>query len=203
MRPIRLQGCLCPLNAASTMRALDKNYIHTRYPNGFDAGAPTDYYTERDAKASYLHASPGARQGARGTALNFGLSGFQNTYNLLSKIIYVLPTAEPQTMKKTLYAILTGMLTAASWSWSGESSKTTEEVFTQDAGIDSDTDPDNGALEFGSAQAACIPRFPGDSAQRPGFRRTSGPTRLSPRGEWNKFRRGTDVRRGIMSHSTW
>jgi len=33
-------------------KALDKHYIQTRYPNGFDTGAPTDYYTERDARES-------------------------------------------------------------------------------------------------------------------------------------------------------
>jgi len=32
----------------SAMR-LDKHYIPTRYPNGFDTGAPMDYYTEEDA----------------------------------------------------------------------------------------------------------------------------------------------------------
>jgi HEPN domain-containing protein len=37
-------------------KALDKHYIQTRYPNGFDAGAPTDYYTNRDAKESIEHA---------------------------------------------------------------------------------------------------------------------------------------------------
>ena len=34
-------------------RALDKHYIPTRYPNGFaQGGAPTDYYTKRDAEDS-------------------------------------------------------------------------------------------------------------------------------------------------------
>jgi HEPN domain-containing protein len=37
-------------------RALDKNYIPTRYPNGFSAGAPTDYYTRKDAEESLAHA---------------------------------------------------------------------------------------------------------------------------------------------------
>jgi HEPN domain-containing protein len=37
-------------------KALDKHYIQTRYPNGFDAGAPADYYTERDARESIAHA---------------------------------------------------------------------------------------------------------------------------------------------------
>lgn len=31
-------------------RILDKYYIPTRYPNGFDSGAPTDYYTAEEAK---------------------------------------------------------------------------------------------------------------------------------------------------------
>ncbi len=30
-------------------RVLDKFYIPTRYPNGFDVGAPTDYYTRDEA----------------------------------------------------------------------------------------------------------------------------------------------------------
>ncbi|MGD2157662.1 MAG: HEPN domain-containing protein [Anaerolineales bacterium] len=30
-------------------RILDKYYIPTRYPNGFDSGAPTDYYTEEES----------------------------------------------------------------------------------------------------------------------------------------------------------
>ena len=33
-------------------RRLDKHYIPTRYPNGFDAGAPTDYYTRPEAEAA-------------------------------------------------------------------------------------------------------------------------------------------------------
>ncbi len=33
-------------------KRLDKHYIPTRYPNGFDAGAPTDYYTEDEARAA-------------------------------------------------------------------------------------------------------------------------------------------------------
>lgn len=31
-------------------RQLDKHYIPTRYPNGFDVGAPYDYYTEAEAE---------------------------------------------------------------------------------------------------------------------------------------------------------
>ena len=33
-------------------KVLDKHYIPTRYPNGFDSGAPTDYYTREEALAS-------------------------------------------------------------------------------------------------------------------------------------------------------
>jgi HEPN domain-containing protein len=33
-------------------RRLDKHYIPTRYPNGFDTGAPTDYYTASEAEAA-------------------------------------------------------------------------------------------------------------------------------------------------------
>lgn len=30
-------------------KTLDKHYIPTRYPNGFDAGAPTDFYVRKDS----------------------------------------------------------------------------------------------------------------------------------------------------------
>jgi HEPN domain-containing protein len=33
-------------------KALDKHYIATRYPNGFDQGAPMDYYTCAEAERS-------------------------------------------------------------------------------------------------------------------------------------------------------
>jgi HEPN domain-containing protein len=45
-----------PEGILDSAKALDKNYIQTRYPNGFDAGAPMDYYTEKDAKESIAHA---------------------------------------------------------------------------------------------------------------------------------------------------
>lgn len=35
------------INATKT---LDKHYIPTRYPNGFDSGAPRDFYTKEDAE---------------------------------------------------------------------------------------------------------------------------------------------------------
>lgn len=31
-------------------KILDKHYIPTRYPNGFDSGAPTDFYTDEEAR---------------------------------------------------------------------------------------------------------------------------------------------------------
>lgn len=31
-------------------KILDKHYIPTRYPNGFDAGAPTDFYTRSESE---------------------------------------------------------------------------------------------------------------------------------------------------------
>lgn len=37
-------------------KLLDKHYIPTRYPNGFDSGAPIDYYTREEAEAALRHA---------------------------------------------------------------------------------------------------------------------------------------------------
>jgi HEPN domain-containing protein len=39
----------------SAMR-LDKHYIATRYPNGFDTGAPKEYYTDEDAQQAIADA---------------------------------------------------------------------------------------------------------------------------------------------------
>jgi HEPN domain-containing protein len=41
-----------PHDLVEAGKRLDKHYIPTRYPNGFDAGAPTDYYTEQEARAA-------------------------------------------------------------------------------------------------------------------------------------------------------
>ncbi len=38
-------------------RILDKHYIPSRYPNGFDSGAPTDFYTREEAEGAIDHAS--------------------------------------------------------------------------------------------------------------------------------------------------
>jgi HEPN domain-containing protein len=37
-------------------RILDKHYIPTRYPNGFDSGAPTDFYTATEAHHAIQYA---------------------------------------------------------------------------------------------------------------------------------------------------
>lgn len=37
-------------------KQLDKNYIPTRYPNGFERGSPVDFYTDEDAQAAIAHA---------------------------------------------------------------------------------------------------------------------------------------------------
>jgi len=37
-------------------RMLDKHYIPTRYPNGFDSGAPADFYTRREAQDAIRYA---------------------------------------------------------------------------------------------------------------------------------------------------
>jgi HEPN domain-containing protein len=37
-------------NIINAARILDKYYIPTRYPNGFDSGAPTDFYTTEEAR---------------------------------------------------------------------------------------------------------------------------------------------------------
>ena len=37
-------------------KILDKYYIPARYPNGFDIGAPMDYFTEKEAKEAIYYA---------------------------------------------------------------------------------------------------------------------------------------------------
>ena len=39
-----------------TTKSLDKHYILTRYPNGFDSGMPADYYTKAEAKEAIKNA---------------------------------------------------------------------------------------------------------------------------------------------------
>lgn len=37
-------------------KMLDKHYIPTRYPNGFERGIPADYYTKKDAEEAIKNA---------------------------------------------------------------------------------------------------------------------------------------------------
>ena len=37
-------------------KVLDKHYIPTRYPNGFDSGAPTDFYTRKEGETAVAFA---------------------------------------------------------------------------------------------------------------------------------------------------
>ena len=37
-------------------KQLDKNYILTRCPNGFEQGAPVDFYTIEDTRTAIAHA---------------------------------------------------------------------------------------------------------------------------------------------------
>ena len=39
-------------NLSECAKLLDKHYILTRYPNGFDSGAPTDFYTKTEGEAA-------------------------------------------------------------------------------------------------------------------------------------------------------
>ena len=43
------KGLAVPDQLRDTARQLDKLYVPTRYPNGFDQGKPGDYFTEEDA----------------------------------------------------------------------------------------------------------------------------------------------------------
>lgn len=37
-------------------KELDKHYIPTRYPNGFERGAPVDFYTRKEAEEAITNA---------------------------------------------------------------------------------------------------------------------------------------------------
>ncbi|HON90939.1 MAG TPA: HEPN domain-containing protein [Sedimentisphaerales bacterium] len=45
-----------PESLLDAARALDRHYIPTRYPNGFDQGSPGDYYTQKEAGEAIEHA---------------------------------------------------------------------------------------------------------------------------------------------------
>ncbi|MEA1992894.1 MAG: HEPN domain-containing protein [Euryarchaeota archaeon] len=46
-----------PQNLQEGAKTLDKYYIPTRYPNGFDTGAPKDFFTEKEAKGAINYAT--------------------------------------------------------------------------------------------------------------------------------------------------
>ena len=43
------RGSRVPGDIYDCLRALDKHYIPSRYPNAFNEGAPADYYSDSDA----------------------------------------------------------------------------------------------------------------------------------------------------------
>ncbi|MEE8585296.1 MAG: HEPN domain-containing protein [Acidobacteriota bacterium] len=45
-----------PRQLEQAAKSLDKHYIPTRYPNGFDSGAPFDYYVAEEAEKALAHA---------------------------------------------------------------------------------------------------------------------------------------------------
>ena len=47
---------LPPPDVLASARELDTYYIPTRYPNGFPAGAPKDYFTAQKAREAITHA---------------------------------------------------------------------------------------------------------------------------------------------------
>ena len=49
-------GRQAPDDLVDRAKALDKHYIPSRYPNGFDQGTPRDHYTEREAEAAIADA---------------------------------------------------------------------------------------------------------------------------------------------------
>jgi HEPN domain-containing protein len=51
--PEEMQVSVALIDAA---KELDKHYIPTRYPNGFERGAPTDFYTHREAEQAIANA---------------------------------------------------------------------------------------------------------------------------------------------------
>lgn len=45
-----------PEEILTRAKKLDKYYIPTRYPNGFEIGAPKEYFTEEEAKEAIKNA---------------------------------------------------------------------------------------------------------------------------------------------------
>lgn len=51
-----LSAGAAPEELLEAARILDQYYIPTRYPNGFDTGAPMDYYTGKQAEEAIAYA---------------------------------------------------------------------------------------------------------------------------------------------------
>jgi len=49
-------SCCAPDVLVDCAKALDKHYIPARYPNGFEQGAPMDYYTRSESEKSIADA---------------------------------------------------------------------------------------------------------------------------------------------------
>jgi HEPN domain-containing protein len=49
-------SCSATPDLIERAKMLDKHYIQTRYPNGFDSGKPGDYYTRTEAELAVQHA---------------------------------------------------------------------------------------------------------------------------------------------------
>lgn len=49
-------GVEVPATVIKAAMSLDKHYIPARYPNGFDMGAPMDYYSQEDAEEALNNA---------------------------------------------------------------------------------------------------------------------------------------------------
>jgi HEPN domain-containing protein len=49
-------GLGAPAEVVEAAKALDKLYIPTRYPNGLEQGAPTEFFTRREAEEAMRHA---------------------------------------------------------------------------------------------------------------------------------------------------
>jgi HEPN domain-containing protein len=54
-----------PRELVEAAKALDKHYIPTRYPNGLEQGAPTEFYTHSEAERA-LHDAQGILEFCRG-----------------------------------------------------------------------------------------------------------------------------------------
>ena len=52
---LRVEG-QSPTDLVEAAKELDKHYIPTRYPNGFERGAPVDFYTRREAEQAIANA---------------------------------------------------------------------------------------------------------------------------------------------------